>query len=252
MKSYARSRRGVPAFAAARLPIVFAPVLVLGLLAAPPADAGAPTDALRNAFAQVNRVLAEPSMQGEPAKQMAACRALFGSVFDFRAAAQYSLGREWQARTPREQEDFTDLFGDLIEFSYVRWLALTADVDSKAGLRVRYVDEATDRDTALVQTAIASRRGLEVPVSYDMVYGSGRWMIRDVHLDAISILANYRAQFGRMIRDFSYAGLLTRMKALHAGETQSAATDPAAPGAIKIGVATRLSRSPDGWDFEAP
>jgi phospholipid transport system substrate-binding protein len=215
------------------------------LSAAPQAVAGPPTEALRSAFARVNSVLAGPAIGAEPATRLAACRQAFRSVFDVRSAARYSLGRQWQARTPEEQNDFTTLFGDLIESSYVDWLATAAEVDPKSGVEVQYVAETVDGETALVRTAISSRRGRDLPVSYDMVYDDGRWQIRDVYVDDISVLANYRAQFTRIIRDYSYTGLLARMKALRSGEARPAAV-------VRAGPETAAFTIPMPASFQAP
>jgi len=142
-----------------------------------------PTDTLRDFFAEVNEILAAPEIEGQPAERLIAVRKLVNDVFDFREAAELGLGREWQARTPAEQEEFVRLFADLFERSYVLRVASKASVN--AGVRVRFLGESVDRDAATVRTALGSRDGGEILLDYRMIKRGERWMIRDKDGDGI-------------------------------------------------------------------
>jgi len=80
------------------------------LLAATPASAG-PTDQLREYTDQVVKVLDDPSMARQDRR--AAVRKIAHEAFDISETAQRVLARHWQARTPAEREEFTQLFADL-------------------------------------------------------------------------------------------------------------------------------------------
>jgi len=41
----------------------------------------------------------------------------------------------------------------------------------------------------------------------------GRWLIYDVAIEGVSLVANYRAQFNKTIQTASYAGLVERLRA---------------------------------------
>ncbi len=45
-----------------------------------------------------------------------------------------------------------------------------------------------------------------------MVYENKRWMVRDVSIEGISLVANYRSQFDHVIRTSSYRELIERMQ----------------------------------------
>ena len=64
----------------------------------------------------------------------------------------------------------------------------------------------------MVRMAIGRRGGREVVVDNDMIYLDKRWMMRDVTIDGISLVTNYRAQFDRVIRGSSYRELLARLR----------------------------------------
>src|SRR5260370_40107324 len=86
------------------------------------AGAGAPTDMLRGVFHDANVVLTDPATEQRPLDRLIAIRGLFSRVFDFRDAAERSLGRQWQARTPAEPQGVTDLFADFVHGGCGYWL----------------------------------------------------------------------------------------------------------------------------------
>lgn len=191
--------------------IVVAACLALVLLGCPEAWAESPTDTLRAFFAEVNKILAEPEIKGQLTERLIAVRKLVNDVFDSREAAELALGREWQARTPAEQEEFVQLFAELFERSYVLQVASKASVN--AGITLRFLGESVSRDAATIRTALVSRDGGEILLDYQMIKRGKRWMIRDVVLEGVSLVANYRAQFHRVIQGWSYPELVARMKA---------------------------------------
>src|SRR5438034_6503693 len=68
--------------------------------------AASPTETLQGVFAAVNRVLGDPEFQEKPRELMGAIHNVMGVTFDFREAARLAMGREWEARTPTEQDEF--------------------------------------------------------------------------------------------------------------------------------------------------
>lgn len=188
-------------------------VVVLCLSPARSSEAGPPSDALRAAFGDANTILTDPTSERHPLERLGAIRALFGSVFDFRGAAERSLGAQWQANSVAEQNEFTRLFAEFMQRGFVYWLASVADVDTHgAGVTVHFLKESVERETATVQIAVVGRAGRLIPVIYDLVYRDRRWMVRDVTIEGVSLVANYRAQFDRVIRSSSYPELIQRMR----------------------------------------
>jgi hypothetical protein len=45
-----------------------------------------------------------------------------------------------------------------------------------------------------------------------MVYQGNRWLVRDIAIDGVSLITNYRAQFGRVIKASSYRDLVVRIQ----------------------------------------
>ncbi|MBI4246158.1 MAG: ABC transporter substrate-binding protein [Candidatus Rokubacteria bacterium] len=209
--------------------MVPAVTVALVLLVCPGAGAGPPTDTLRAFFDGVNRVLADPGTAEHPTERLTTVRTLVNGLVDFRGAAELALGREWRARTPAEQEEFVRLFADFLERAYVLRVAAKASVTG--GVGVWYLGESVDGDVTTVRTAVATKSGDEMPLDYRMIRRGERWMVRDIAVEGVSVAANYRAQFDRLIQSASYPELVARMKTRTepAPRESAAAVEPPPP-----------------------
>jgi len=185
--------------------------LAIGALIVTTAEAGPPTSTLQATFAQANHIIADPAMEDRPLDRIIAIRALFAKVFDFRGAAEQVLGPEWKARTAVEQREFTSIFSGFVQRGFVYWLAAAAEIDGN-GITVHYLGESVERDRAGVRTIIVGRGGRQIRLDHWMVYQGNRWMVRDITIDGVSLVTNYRAQFDRVIRASSYRDLVVRMQ----------------------------------------
>ena len=196
------------------------PLALVLALAAGPAWAS-PTDQLRQYTDHVLRVLDDPALKD--ADRRAAVRKIAVEIFDVAEAAKRALARHWQARTPAEREEFVQLFADLLERTYI------ARIDDYGGQRLRYVGEAVDGELATVRAQIVTKKGAGVPVESRMVRRAERWLVYDVLIENVSLIANYRAQFDRIVRTSSYEELVRRLKSrrdefLHGAPTKARRT----------------------------
>ncbi len=88
-----------------------------------------------------------------------------------------------------------------------------ADFDLYNGEKVAYLGDTVDGDQAVVRTKINTRQGSEIPVEYRMHRTGDRWLAYDVAIEGVSLVANYRAQFNRIIQASSAQGLVQRLRA---------------------------------------
>ena len=51
-----------------------------------------------------------------------------------------------------------------------------------------------------------------MPLEYRMIQDGERWAVYDVAVGGMSLVASYRAQFSKVIRQSSYADLVVRLK----------------------------------------
>src|SRR2546427_11782394 len=138
--------------------ISIAVAFVLALVA--PAHAGAPTDALKGHVDQVVKILSDPSLRDRPEVRRAKVRKIAEDIFDYPDTARRALGAHWNGRTPQEREEFSRLFADLLDRSYM------SKIELYQGEKVRYTGESIDGDEAVVKTQITTKSGQAVPIDY--------------------------------------------------------------------------------------
>ena len=172
-------------------------------------EAGVPTDQLRGATDRVLKVLQDPELK-QPAKGAARrqqIRAIADEIFDWQETGKRALARHWQGRTPSERQEFSALFADLVERSYV------SKIEKYSGERIVYADETVEGDTATVRTKLITKSNTEIPIDYRMQKEGDRWRAYDVLIEGVSLVSNYRTQFNRIIQQSGYGELLNKLKA---------------------------------------
>ncbi len=184
--------------------------VALGLGCAQPALAVSPTATLMSFFDQANAVVrsVDPTRDLEEPRQ--AIRDLVNEVIEARAASALALGATWNSRAREDQDEFVRLFSSVLERGFVA--AIVSQANMTGGVKVQYLGESIDGDSASVATTLLSRNGTELPVDYWLVRRGERWKVQDVAIDGVSLIANYRAQFSRVLRDYSYSELVAKMR----------------------------------------
>ena len=212
--------------------------LVLGT--ATLAAAGEPTERLRTFFERANGVILAPESEGSADARVAAVRALVTEVFDVDGAAALALGRRWEALAPPARATFTRLYADVVERAYLAWVGSKARV-GEGGVSVRWLEELVDGDAAAVRSVLLTRAGGELPIDYRLVRREGDWLVRDVVVDGVSLAANYRVQFERVLQLGSYDELLARLRdkagPAARGETIGAMAVPSPMGPLREEIA---------------
>lgn len=199
-------------------------VMIFTLAPAPGAWAGAPTDQFRDGVDQVFKILRDPALRGDTKageRRTAIARAA-AAIFDFGETAKRSLGQHWEQRSPAEREEFVRLFTELVQRSYV------SRVDKYGSEKMIFRGDTVDGGQAVVRTVLVFDNGGQMPLDYKMHSTGDRWRVYDLSVDGISLVANYRAQFNKIIRTASYDALVARLKSR---ETQF--SEPSAPTAAK-------------------
>jgi len=204
--------------------VIVALVLPLSLSSVPAAWAGAPTDQLRDGIERIFKILGDADLRGDEkaAQRKLAVTRIAVEIFDFGEMSKRTLGRHWDQRTPVERQDFARLFTELIQRSYF------SKIDEHGSERTVFRSETMDGDHASVRTMLLLARGSQMPLEYSMHNASGRWRVYDLSIDGISLVANYRSQFNRIIRTSSYADLVTRLTS-HQTEFTTPSASPSGP-----------------------
>jgi phospholipid transport system substrate-binding protein len=125
-------------------------------------------------------------------------------MFDFRGMARSSLGQNWNSLTTEERDSFVSLFASLIEQRYI------GKIDSYSNQKVIYKNQRVRNNKARVYTAIIDK-DLEIPIDYSLQMSQGKWLIKDLKIEKVSLIANYRRDFNSIIRKEQFAGLVEKI-----------------------------------------
>jgi phospholipid transport system substrate-binding protein len=94
-------------------------MLALALAFAGPAAAATPTETLKAYSDHVVKILDDPALKDRKGDRRAAVRKVAEEIFDLTETSKRALGPHWQQRTPAEREEFTQLFSDVLESTYI-------------------------------------------------------------------------------------------------------------------------------------
>ncbi len=196
-------------------------------LAAAAAWAGPATDQVKNSVERVLKVVQDQELKKpqNAEKRRTQIREVARGLFDFEEMAKRALARHWAARTPEQRKRFIELFTDLLENSYV------SKIESYGGEKIVYLPEQAEGDTVTVRSKIVTQRGTEIPLDYRLQKKGDRSEVYDVAIEGVSLVANYRTQFNKIITQSSYEELVKKMeqKQLEVAEEQKARKSGTSP-----------------------
>ncbi|MHC1728443.1 MAG: phospholipid-binding protein MlaC [Syntrophobacteraceae bacterium] len=187
-------------------------LLALFLLILWSADA---TRAESGATAQVKAVLEKameiqtrPETQGSEHRKARSTeiRKLISESFLSAEMARESLDDHWNKLSAQQRQQYQDLFTGLFQDSYTRMVLNFLKRET-----VEYREETPAGQYVKVGTVIM-RTNEHIPVDYILEKKGQKWSIRDVVIDGVSIIDNYKNTFGRVIRTQSFDVLIQKMK----------------------------------------
>jgi len=169
--------------------------------------AGPPTDQIKatvdNAVGLLRDSRHKPLAINDRRAQL---REILFTRFDFAEMARRALGAHWRRRTASEQQEFVQLFTELLERQY-------ADIiESYTDEKIVYVGERSDGAFAEVNSKIFTTKGQELSINYKAQLVGQEWKVYDVIAEEISLVNNFRSQFNRVISSSSYDELVRRLK----------------------------------------
>jgi phospholipid transport system substrate-binding protein len=145
-------------------------------------------------------------------------RQIVAGTFDFTEMAKSALGYHWKQITSDQQQEFTNVFVAFIEDSYL------SKLNEYRGQQVNFKRASNDgTQYAQVSTEVTQASGEPIKMDFRLLQKDGSWKIYDVTVDAISIIANYRNQFNRVMNNQGYQKLIDDLKSKQASLAASLA-----------------------------
>ena len=119
--------------------------------------------------------------------------------------SQRTLGSYWQGATEEQRQRFAGLFVKVLEGTYLN------RIGDYSGGEVQYLKQRVKGNKAIIDTKIVTE-DLVVPVQYKMIFDNDSWQVFDVVIEGVSLIRNYRASYGEIIRKDGYDGLFALME----------------------------------------
>jgi len=173
-----------------------------------PCRALTPVDTVRQMLEEAISIQTDPTLQGQESRdtRKGAIKKVILNNFYFDDMARQALGPHWDGLNNAKRSEFKGIFQDLFLDSYSR---LVLDFLKKE--RVQYLGEDVQKERAFVKTTIY-RINEAIPVDYSLAQVDRKWLVRDVRIDGVSIVENYRKSFSRLINQESFDALLKKMR----------------------------------------
>ncbi len=178
-------------------------MLVATLLANTAIAEPTPTENVRSSVEAVIALLKDDQLDRETRRDR--MREVIEKRFDFRAMSQRTLATNWKKASDAEKQKFTELFGELIQNSYV------SKIESYTNETVEYPGEKQKGRKAVVDTLIITSSA-EIPVNYKVYLKDGSWQVYDVIIEGVSLISNYRSSYREIVKKDGFDGLLAKME----------------------------------------
>jgi phospholipid transport system substrate-binding protein len=154
-------------------------------------------------------------------------RSIAESHFDFREMAKSAIGYHWKTLTPAQQAEFVPLFTTFIEDAYLSRIEsysvekINQQIQSSMIQFIKQTSNGPDY-AEVFSTVVLQDRKDPIAVNYEMRRDGSEWKIYDITIDAISVIANYRNQFNRVLNSDGYDKLVSIIRQKIQGLQQQA------------------------------
>jgi phospholipid transport system substrate-binding protein len=194
--------------------------LVAAATLAAAADSGTPPDILvKNVTLEVVHIIKNDKdiQSGDRKKIIGLIEAKVLPHFDFTSMTATAVGLNWRQATPQQKQRLTEEFKTLLVRTYAS--ALSAYSDQRFDFRPLHA-RPSDTDV-LVQVRIVQSGAQPVSIDYGMEKTASGWKAYDVAVGGVSLVANYRTEFGNIIRAEGIDGLIRNLHAKNESLAQS-------------------------------
>ena len=124
--------------------------------------------------------------------------------FNFKHMTALAVGKDWRKASPQQQEQLVAEFKTLLVRTYSN--ALTGYKNQKVVYKPFKMNP--DDSDVLVRTEVQQPGNKPVQLDYSLEKMDSGWKVYDVSVAGISLVTNYREQFGQEVRNGGIDGLI--------------------------------------------
>jgi phospholipid transport system substrate-binding protein len=127
--------------------------------------------------------------------------------FDFNKICRLVMGKNWRKMSAEQKEEFSLGFKMLLLRTYA--VALSKYTDQKITVLPMKKQKGS---IVTVKTEITQASSQPINVDYALSNSTGKWLVIDLIIEGVSMITNYRGQFGTSVRTNGVDGLLKELK----------------------------------------
>ena len=180
-------------------------VVLLLLLPRPVMATQTPMEAVQVTMKELLYLLTELKETSRSTQRQWEIEQVVRRAFNYEEMAERALGEGGEKTTVADRRQFTRLFVQVLRDD------LADKLRDYSVPQMAYLSERADGAGTQVLVAPAGR-DVDTKIEFSVVQRSGRWLISDVSIDGASIVATYRAQFSRILREGSFSDLMEFLK----------------------------------------
>jgi len=187
---------------------------MLGGVALPVSAESEPVAVLQQMSDQVTDVVRrDTSILKDPVRLRALANEVILPHVDFVALSRWVLGKHWRTATPAQREDFMVQFREMLFLTYLRNVTSYRET----AVRILPLRVAPEDDRVQVQAEVEPEGAPVVHVLFRMHRVDDRWLIYDVTVEGISLVATHRSGFSQEISRNGLDGLIARLTEMNHG-----------------------------------
>ena len=170
-----------------------------------------PISVIKNTSDQLFKTLKaeRATLKKDPNKVYGIVERILVPRFDFGTISQWVMGRAWREATPAQRTAFTNEFQRLLINTYAGVLLDYSDEELKV---LPLPPNAAKGDEVTVRSEIISKDRPPIAINYSMIKAGKRWMVYDVSVEGVSIVANYRSEIRELVSRNGIDGMINVLK----------------------------------------
>ncbi|MDA3970386.1 MAG: ABC transporter substrate-binding protein [Desulfobulbaceae bacterium] len=168
-----------------------------------------PSETMQDTVHSILAILDEGDRTDEKVweKQRESVSRIVSDKFDMREMAKRSLAKHWNQRTPVEQDDFAELFAELVKNTYIDRLRNFSSAKDGTSF-----DKEIVRGGKGLVPSVVWQNSQQISVVYKLYSKDEIWLVYDVVIENVSLVGNYRSQFAQVIQKDGYEALVRKIK----------------------------------------
>jgi phospholipid transport system substrate-binding protein len=132
-------------------------------------------------------------------------RKVVAGKFDYREMSRRSLGKPWKKMDEAKKQAFTNLFRQMLEYSYGNQLA------GYHGQKVMFEDAEFKKDKARVKGAVVDS-SKSIPMEYRLHQTDSGWQVYDIKIEGVSLITTFRKDFKSIVKKQGVDGLMDMLQ----------------------------------------